>query len=104
MLSSALSLPLSLVFLWLVLLLVSNVRVLVNSDMCDVVMSFVIESVRCSLLGLMFSLSLLSSFSLCPLSSIYKRRNIIYIHLEAGPFGELRPKRPVLNWIYNTSK
>ena len=95
MLSSALSLPLSLVFLWFVLLLVSNVRVLVNSDMCDVVMSFVIESVMYGLLGLMFSLSLLSSFSLCPLSSIYKRRNIIYIHLEAGPFRGTGSKRPV---------
>ena len=94
MLSSALSLPLSLVFLWFALLLVSNVRVLVNSGVCDVVMSFVIESVIRGLLGLMFSLSLLSSFSLCPLSSIYKRRNIIYIYLEAGPFGGTGPKGP----------
>ena len=96
---SRISLVFSIVFsLWFGLLLVNRVRVLANKTRCDVVMSFIIESVTRSLLSLMFSSLLSMLFSLLTLST-YKRRNTIS-YLEAGPFRELRPKRPVLNWIY----
>jgi len=94
-LSSLISLVFSLsVSLWFGLLVTNSVRVLVNKTRGDVVMSFIVESVTCSLLSLKFSLSLLSMlFSLLTLST-YKRRNSVS-YLEAGPFRRIRPKRPI---------